>query len=141
MSHVADDVMAVTARYQQHTRRRLSDKIPISPSIKPATRPDLEVAERLLSIQRDTERPRVQENVVAAPRAALAASPSQQGSVGPFAAKSDGKVDYSYRTRKKCAQARHRRAFRGGTWASAVEPLPLAPARLAATRLLVNSYL
>ena len=78
MSHVADNVMAVTARYQRHTRRRLSDKILIA-FHQACDQADLEVAERLVSIldtmtgtmrlpraQRGSERPRVQENVVAA---------------------------------------------------------------------------
>jgi hypothetical protein len=78
MNQEADEAMAITAQYQQHTRRRLSDKILIA-FHQACDQADLEVAERLLSImgttasamrlpraQRGTERRRVQANVVAA---------------------------------------------------------------------------
>ena len=70
--------MGITAQYQRHTRRRLSDKILIA-FHQACDQGDLVVAERLLSIldtraramrlpraQRGSERRRIQENVVAA---------------------------------------------------------------------------
>jgi hypothetical protein len=76
MNH--DASRAITAQYNRHTRRRLSDKILIA-FHQACDQEDLVAAERLLSIldtmvsamrlpraQRGTERRRVQENVVAA---------------------------------------------------------------------------
>ena len=77
-SHVADDVIAVTASRQRHTRRRLSDKMLVA-FHQACDQADFKVADRLLSIldtlasamrlpcaQRGSERRRVQKNVVAA---------------------------------------------------------------------------